>query len=206
VITRYLYDNEDILFEINGNNNIIAAYVHGPGIDEPIAMTNGQSYYYHTDALGSITAITDSNGNVVQQYEYDDSVGKPLFETNLYLYTANDPVNQVDPLGLFSAEAGRYTVGGGIMVYYWGQMVKKNWKGADPYYHCLASCKAAKTVGPDVSFNLGLFREASDLARGGRWSDSKNDLKSNMQGITCPPKQSCIDRCRPLAPKGMPIP
>jgi RHS repeat-associated protein len=71
VITRYLYDNEDILFEINGNNNIIAAYVHGPGIDEPIAMTNGQSYYYHTDALGSITAITDSTGNVVQRYEYD---------------------------------------------------------------------------------------------------------------------------------------
>ncbi len=72
VITRYVYDREDILFELDGNNNIITEYVHGPGIDEPIAMLrNNQTYYYHADGLGSIIAITNSAGQVVQRYEYN---------------------------------------------------------------------------------------------------------------------------------------
>ncbi len=51
---------------------MLTEYVHGPGIDEPIAMLrNNQTYYYHADGLGSIIAITDSIGRVVQRYEYD---------------------------------------------------------------------------------------------------------------------------------------
>ncbi len=65
-------DREDILFELDANGNIITEYVHGPGIDEPIAMLrNNQTYYYHADGLGSIIAITNSAGQVVQRYEYD---------------------------------------------------------------------------------------------------------------------------------------
>jgi hypothetical protein len=30
-----------------------------------------------------------------------DSVGKPPLETNLFLYTGNNPINRVDPEGLF---------------------------------------------------------------------------------------------------------
>ncbi len=72
VITRFVYDREDILFELNANNNIVTEFVHGPGIDEPIAMIKGGgTYYYHADGLGSIIAITDANRNVVQRYEYD---------------------------------------------------------------------------------------------------------------------------------------
>ena len=36
--TRYVYDNEDILLELNGANSIVARYTHGPGIDEPLIM------------------------------------------------------------------------------------------------------------------------------------------------------------------------
>jgi YD repeat-containing protein len=32
-ITRYVYDNEDILLELDGPNNIVARYTHGPGIE-----------------------------------------------------------------------------------------------------------------------------------------------------------------------------
>ncbi len=71
-ITRYVYDREDILFELDASSNIITEFVHGPGIDEPIAMIrNNQTYYYHADGLGSVIAITDSYGRVVQRYEYD---------------------------------------------------------------------------------------------------------------------------------------
>jgi RHS repeat-associated protein len=75
-VTRYVYDNEDILLELNGANSIVARYTHGPGIDEPLIMEkNGQSFYYHGDALGSITEITSQSGAVVQRYAYS-SFGK----------------------------------------------------------------------------------------------------------------------------------
>ena len=38
---RYLYDGEDILLEYDGANVLQARYTHGPGIDEPIAVTKG---------------------------------------------------------------------------------------------------------------------------------------------------------------------
>jgi RHS repeat-associated protein len=74
--TRYVYDNEDILLELNGANSITARYTHGPGIDEPLIMEkNGQAFHYHADGLGSITEITNQTGTVVQRYAYS-SFGK----------------------------------------------------------------------------------------------------------------------------------
>jgi len=34
-------------------------------------LSSGTSYYYHQDGLGSVTAITDSTGNLVESYRYD---------------------------------------------------------------------------------------------------------------------------------------
>jgi uncharacterized protein RhaS with RHS repeats len=67
VITRYVYDNEDILLELDGDNNILARYTYGSGIDEPLIMErDGESYFYHADGLGSIVNLTDGNGDMVQ--------------------------------------------------------------------------------------------------------------------------------------------
>lgn len=80
--TRFIYDNEDILLELDGSNNIVARYTHGPGIDEPIIMEKGgASFFYHADGLGSITELTDVNGSVVKFYSYS-SFGKIESETN----------------------------------------------------------------------------------------------------------------------------
>lgn len=74
--TIYIYDNEDILLELDSSNNIIARYTHGPGIDEPLVMEKGGAlFFYHADGLGSITEITDSTGALKQQYTYS-SFGK----------------------------------------------------------------------------------------------------------------------------------
>jgi RHS repeat-associated protein len=32
---------------------------------------NGQTYYYHLNGHGDVVALTDNNGNVVAEYEYD---------------------------------------------------------------------------------------------------------------------------------------
>ncbi len=75
-VTRYVYDNEDILLELNGSNAITARYTHGPGIDEPLIMEKGgASFYYHADGLGSITELTNQSGSVAQRYTYS-SFGK----------------------------------------------------------------------------------------------------------------------------------
>ena len=76
VVTQYIYDNEDILLELDGINNIVARYTHGLGIDEPLIMEkSGASFFYQADGLGTITELTDSIATVVQSYVYS-SFGK----------------------------------------------------------------------------------------------------------------------------------
>lgn len=67
--TTYLYDGLNLVSEEGPTR---ADYLFGPGIDEPLALSrNGQVYYYATDALGSVTAVTDSGGVVQNSYLYD---------------------------------------------------------------------------------------------------------------------------------------
>jgi len=70
--TSYVYDGEDILLEYDGGNVLQARYTHGPGIDEPIAVTKGGStFFYHQDGLGTVTDLTDSVGATAKSYSYD---------------------------------------------------------------------------------------------------------------------------------------
>ena len=93
----YVYDSEDIVIEYvakTGATTKTIRYIHGPGIDQPLAMVNnGQTYYYHADGLGSIVALTNSTQSVMQRYTYDAyGVPKPTnaeFE-NPYLFTGRE--------------------------------------------------------------------------------------------------------------------
>jgi len=72
----YVYDGDQVIAEYDGSGTLQQKYVYGPGIDEPIQVTSHTSqvtgtFYYHSDGLGSITALTDAAGNVVEKYEYD---------------------------------------------------------------------------------------------------------------------------------------
>jgi RHS repeat-associated protein len=121
--TFYVYDNEDIIMVYDERGRVVSRYVHGPGIDEPLALyREGETYYYHADGLGSITALTDKRGNVEQRYEYDsfgnmeqdrEELDQPYTytgrewdrETGLYYYRARyyDPMegrfHSKDPIG-----------------------------------------------------------------------------------------------------------
>jgi Fe2+ or Zn2+ uptake regulation protein len=65
----------------------------------------------------------------------------------------------------------------------------------------MGSCEAAKKCGKTASFNLGIFREATDAFRPGKGFDQQ-DIKANIHGIRCPSDKSCHDRCKELAPPG----
>jgi hypothetical protein len=69
-------------------------------MDEPLTMERGgETYYYHRDALGSITEVTNDTGDLVERYEYNvygavtifDGAGITLTASaigNPYLFTA----------------------------------------------------------------------------------------------------------------------
>ncbi|MBI1748794.1 MAG: VCBS repeat-containing protein [Acidobacteria bacterium] len=101
-ITKYIYDNQTILLELDGSNNLLARYTHGPGIDEPLIMDrDGESSFYHPDGLGSIMQTTNAAGEVVQSYVYD-AFGSVMLQTgdsaNPYTYTSRE----------FDPESGLY--------------------------------------------------------------------------------------------------
>lgn len=93
--TTYVYDGDDVIFEIfdDGTTPIKTFYTHGQDVDEPLALErSGSFYYYHADGLGSITAITDASKIVVQRYTYD-SYGVPKATTyfrNPYQFTSRE--------------------------------------------------------------------------------------------------------------------
>ena len=97
-------------------NTVVTEFTPGPGIDAPLTMKrDGQTYTYHTDAQGSIIAITDPANILVQRYEYDaygniTHVQAPTFKQP-YAYAGRE----------WDEESGLYSIAGrGIMIRAWG--------------------------------------------------------------------------------------
>ena len=81
-VKKYVYDNEDILMEFNKEGSMERYYVHGLGIDDPLAMLTDnketrndpmdfKTYYYHKDGMGSVTSLTDESGDEKEKYIYN---------------------------------------------------------------------------------------------------------------------------------------
>ncbi len=93
-IYRYYYDGFDLVAAYDGSNILIATAMFGRGIDSPISFyDDGDVYYYHSDALGSVTEMTDDAETVVRTYEYS-AFGEILSQTgtlaNPFTYTARE--------------------------------------------------------------------------------------------------------------------
>jgi RHS repeat-associated protein len=98
-IRRYAYDGLNVIAELYGSGALVASYTHGAGIDDPIIMrlhggVGAGNCFYHKNHQGSVTEVTDSDGNVVKQYKYD-AYGRKYFESGPALvdepaYTARE--------------------------------------------------------------------------------------------------------------------
>lgn len=76
-VIRYAYSGDSILLETDAAGTVVARYVHGPETDNPLMLERGgQTYFYHSDAMGSVGAVTGAGGEVVCRYAYE-SFGKP---------------------------------------------------------------------------------------------------------------------------------
>ncbi|WOI53022.1 RHS repeat-associated core domain-containing protein [Parvularcula sp. LCG005] len=91
--SRFLYDGADIIAEYNSSGTIIARYVHGPGVDEPIVWYNGASMssstrrYMSADERGSIIMVTNNSGGYVARNKYDDYGDPSSTNSTRFQYT-----------------------------------------------------------------------------------------------------------------------
>lgn len=77
--THYFYDGLNLIEERDDQGATTATYVYANGIDQIVQMCRGiDTYYFHTDALGSVMAATNADGGVVECYAYDP-YGTPAF-------------------------------------------------------------------------------------------------------------------------------
>jgi RHS repeat-associated protein len=105
---RYVYDGPNVVLDLE-SGIVKAAYVHSLGIDQPIeriqfiaGVADGR-HVYHTDALGSVWAMTDDLQVVAKSYAYEafgkirSEYGSGLLFPNRYTYTARESLG--DTLG-----------------------------------------------------------------------------------------------------------
>jgi RHS repeat-associated protein len=145
VVTWYVYDGNAILAAYDLSGTVTARYAHGLNIDEPLAVQQGSvTSFYHADGLGSIVALTNAAGSVVQTYSYDSfgnitqsgGINQPYTytareydsETGLYFYRAR----YYDPkAGRFITKDPISFAGGDVNLYAYVGNNSINW--IDPY-------------------------------------------------------------------------
>ena len=196
--TQYFYDGAEVIEERDGRNQVIATYVYGQGLDDIISMErNDQQYFYHKDYLGSVVAITDENGNVVERYEYspygevtildannnerqESAIGNRFMytgreydsETGLYYYRARyyDPT-----LGRF-LQRDPIGYGDGMNLYAYVGNNPMNW--IDP----LGLCKQGKCINSDVSGYTGGAYDISYI-RSPDFTSSNPNVNGILRGV-----------------------
>src|SRR3989344_4715044 len=125
-MTRYIFEGIHIIAEVAPDDFIAKEFIYGStslptsgnSIDDPIAFFSNlelrtqnleRLYYYHTDALGSVVALTDADGAIAESYKYgaygeveiQDASGALLEDSaagNPFLYTGQ----------MYDAETGFY--------------------------------------------------------------------------------------------------
>jgi RHS repeat-associated protein len=99
-VTEYIWDveNDSYLMETDENGATQAVYTNEPSQFGGLVSQrrDGQTSYYHDDALGSTRQLTDSEENVTDEYEYT-AWGEPVAESG----TTESPFRWVGRWGYY---------------------------------------------------------------------------------------------------------
>lgn len=86
ITTTYVYDGLHVIAEYE-DGTPVREFIYGPDIDEPVCMiipsglSNAGMYFYYFDGLGSVAAIVNTSGQIVEGYTYD-AFGKVIINTS----------------------------------------------------------------------------------------------------------------------------
>ena len=109
LVEHYLYDEHHCIEERGAADALVHQYVYGVRLDEAVELRTGEgeSLYYLHNSLGSIVALADSGGSVIERYGYD-AYGAMSLESGDGNTRANSQVG--NPLGFtgrrFDVESG----------------------------------------------------------------------------------------------------
>jgi RHS repeat-associated protein len=148
----------------------------------------------------------------VGRWTAKDPIGFAGGDVDLYGYVLADPVNKVDPFGLFDwVSPITYwsdALGGtGDFIANYQDMRDANTIGADKYFHCMANCESARRGlgGRDISEAISESRELFDeYIKGDPRLSCDADRAANDQGRNGDTQQTCSQVCSSLRPNGLP--
>ena len=103
----FVYNGQQVLGEMDSTGGLKRTYIWGPGIDNLLAFTTytgatAKTYFALTDHLGSVHALADETGSIVESYRFDawgrvlgvyNGSGQPLTESamgNRYLWQGRE--------------------------------------------------------------------------------------------------------------------
>ncbi len=110
--TKYFYDGDEVIEERDGADNVTTEYTPSGYDGHFVLQRAGQSLHHHYDAQGSLIAVSDDSGRVVERYEYD-AFGTPTILDSAYAPLASSAY-QVNPLyggQTFDTESALYHSG-----------------------------------------------------------------------------------------------
>ncbi len=102
VSRKYYYSGFQEIEVRDGSDQVIETYINGYSIDDIlISRIDSTDYFYYKDPLGSVIAVTDMTGQIVERYEYD-----PF--GNVYYFTEDYTPLPASGIGNSFLYTGRY--------------------------------------------------------------------------------------------------
>ena len=102
VTNNFIYSGPHIVAETS-NNVLSRAYTYGPGVDNILSLTTygavTNTYFYLKDSLGSVHALVNTNGAVVEQYKYTAWGEVTVLGSNGTVLTSSTYDNRVTWMG-----------------------------------------------------------------------------------------------------------
>ena len=127
---------------------------------------------------------------------------------NFYTYISDNPINYVDPLGLYPFNpnpedyAFQFAAGTDDMLRNYKRMRERIWQGADKWYHCMANCQATnRGPGGAAAAQIISFFRTNVQSWFTEPDDWRNDDKANKCGQQ---GGDCEKTCGPYVPQSSP--